>query len=99
MTLDRRVAGTTLRIDVEESFRFPEGAVTFDPEYEALLNLGAAALQLLPESTLVVTGHTDSRGSEATNLALSTARAQVVVDFMVSRGLPANRVVAVGAGE
>jgi outer membrane protein OmpA-like peptidoglycan-associated protein len=99
MTVDPRVQRDTMTIDIDERFRFPEGSVAFDPEFEALLNLGATVLQLLPETTLVITGHTDSTGSEATNVALSHARAQVVVDFMVGRGVPANRVVAVGAGE
>lgn len=99
MTLDERVEGETMTIEVQEQFRFPEGGVTFDPEFEALLNLGAAALQLLPEATLVVTGHTDDAGSEATNLALSQARAQVVVDWMVGKGVAPERVVARGAGE
>ena len=99
MTLDPRVSGESLVIDVDQEFRFPAGEVTFDPEFEALLDLGAAALQLLPETTLVVTGHTDDVGTEGTNLALSQARAQVVVDWMVERGIAPERVVARGAGE
>lgn len=99
MTIDPRVAADTMTIEVDEQFRFPSGRVEFNPEFEALLNLGVAALQLLPESTLVITGHTDSVGDEGTNQALSVARAQVVVDFMVERGIPAERIVARGAGE
>ena len=99
MTLDPRVSGQTLRIDVDERFQFPTGSTAFDPEFEALLGLGVAALQLLPESTLVVTGHTDDVGSDEVNQALSQARAQIVVDFMVRGGIPPERVVARGAGE
>ena len=99
MTLDQRVVGETLTIDVDQEFRFPSGGIVFDVEYEALLNLGVAALQLLPEATLVVTGHTDDVGEEGTNVALSQARAQVVVDWMVDRGISPERVVARGAGE
>ena len=99
MTLDPRVEGETMTVVVEEQFRFPPGAVQFDPKFEALLNLGAAALQLLPESTLVVTGHTDDLGTPETNQALSQARAQIVVDWMVGRGIAPERVVARGAGE
>lgn len=99
MTIDPRVQADTMTIDIDERFRFPSGRLDFAPEFEALLNLGSAALQLLPETTLVVTGHTDDVGTEATNLALSQARAQVVVDFMVAQGIPPERVVARGAGE
>lgn len=99
MTFDERVQGQTLSIDVDQKFRFPPGEITFDPEFEALLNLGAAALQLLPEAQLSVTGHTDAVGDDATNLALGQARAQVVVDWMVARGIAPDRVVARSAGE
>lgn len=98
-TLDERAEGMSMTIEVQEQFRFPEGGVTFEPEFEALLNLGAAALQLLPEATLVVTGHTDDVGTDATNIALSQARAQVVVDWMVGKGVAPERVIARGAGE
>jgi outer membrane protein OmpA-like peptidoglycan-associated protein len=99
MTVDPRVSGETLTVDVAEQFRFPSGSAEFDPQFEALLNLGVAALQLIPESTLVVTGHTDDVGTDEVNQALSLARAQIVVDFMVRGGIPAERVVARGAGE
>jgi outer membrane protein OmpA-like peptidoglycan-associated protein len=46
-----------------------------------------------------MTGHTDALGDEATNLALSRARAQAAVDYMVANGLPPERVVARGVGE
>lgn len=99
MAIDPRVTGESLRIDVDAQFRFGGGSLEFDPAFAGLLDLGAAALQLWPEATLVVTGHTDSIGDEGTNLALSRARAQVVVDWMVDNGLTADRVVARGVGE
>jgi outer membrane protein OmpA-like peptidoglycan-associated protein len=99
MAVDPRVWGGQLTIDVDERFQFPSGSAAFDPRFGALLDLGAAALQLWPEATLVVTGHSDDVGDEAANLALSQARAQVVVDWMVENGLNPERVVARGAGE
>jgi outer membrane protein OmpA-like peptidoglycan-associated protein len=99
MAIDPRVSGETLRIDVDEQFQFAAGATDFDPRFRALLELGAVALRMLPEATLVITGHTDSVGDEGTNLALSRVRAQVVVDYMVANGLPPERVVARGVGE
>jgi outer membrane protein OmpA-like peptidoglycan-associated protein len=99
MSVDPRVSGETLTVDVAEQFRFPTGSASYDPQFEALLNLGVAALQLLPESTLVVTGHTDDVGADDVNQALSLARAQVVVDFMVRGGIPPERIIARGAGE
>lgn len=99
MTLDPRVSGETLDIDVDEQFQFPEGSISYDEEFNSLLTLGAFALELLPETILVVAGHTDSQGDEATNQALSVARANLVRDFMVRGGVPSERIIARGAGE
>jgi OOP family OmpA-OmpF porin len=49
-------------------------------------------------ANLVITGHADSGGEEAYNLRLSEARASAVLAYMVSRGIPAARLAAIGAG-
>jgi len=49
-------------------------------------------------SSISITGHTDSSGSEAWNQHLSLARAEAVANHLESRGIGANRLVAVGAG-
>ncbi len=46
-----------------------------------------------------ISGHTDSDGSDIYNLRLSQARAQAVVDYLVSRGISPNRLIAKGYGE
>ena len=51
-----------------------------------------------PQSRIRVTGHTDASGNEGSNVALSLWRAESVVDYMRNRGLPAERLEAVGAG-
>lgn len=43
--------------------------------------------------------HTDSRGSDASNQSLSERRAKSVVDYLISRGIDASRLIAVGYGE
>lgn len=50
------------------------------------------------DQNIVVEGHTDSRGSVSTNMALSLARAQSVRDFLVSKGVPSERIRAEGLG-
>ncbi|MEH6436264.1 OmpA family protein [Massilia sp. DD77] len=60
----------------------------------------AAALQADPSVTDVdVTGYTDRLGSEKYNLALSERRANAVRDYLVSKGVDANRLKAYGKGE
>ena len=44
-------------------------------------------------------GHTDDRGTEAYNLALSERRAAVVREYLLARGVDSARVAFVGLGE
>jgi outer membrane protein OmpA-like peptidoglycan-associated protein len=63
------------------------------------LNKLASMLRETPGVVIQINAHTDSRGSDAYNLRLSRARAQAVVDYLVSQGIDANRLVAKGWGE
>ena len=51
-----------------------------------------------PLSKIVVEGHTDSQGQPAYNQELSQRRAQVVRDYLVTRGMASDRIVAQGFG-
>ena len=46
-----------------------------------------------------VVGHTDDRGAAAYNQGLSERRAAEVKDYLVSKGVPANKISTSGAGE
>jgi len=53
-----------------------------------------------PEDTLVITGHTDSVGSDAFNLELSRRRAQSVKQYLVEQyAIDEHRLIILGAGE
>ncbi len=53
-----------------------------------------------PRETLVITGHTDSVGSDAFNLELSRRRAQSVKQYLVEQyAIDENRLIVRGAGE
>jgi len=51
-----------------------------------------------PQVAIDVKGYTDSTGSEARNLPLSNERAWAVQDYLVSRGIAADRIFASGFG-
>jgi len=58
--------------------------------------------KLMKERPLIrveITSHTDSRGSDASNMELSERRAQSVTNYLISRGINSSRLVARGFGE
>ncbi len=52
-----------------------------------------------PAIRIELSSHTDSRSGDEFNLALSQVRAQSAVDYLVSQGVAADRLVAKGYGE
>jgi len=56
-------------------------------------------LNTYPSIRVELSSHTDSRGSEAYNLKLSQKRADSAKEYLVSRGIAADRIEAVGHGE
>lgn len=83
------------------------GAVLFKTNKADLLPIAQSSLGPVAEALkeqdaskmIVVEGHTDSRGPDAENQLLSQARAESVRSFLVSRGVPPDRIRAVGKGE
>ena len=65
------------------------------PELEKLFNL----LKANPGLTVEVGGHTDSTGSYEHNMLLSEKRALVVRDYLIERGISADRLKHRGYGE
>ena len=59
----------------------------------------ASKLQGIDIEVVVATGHTDSIGSDAYNIKLSLRRANAVKAFLVSKGIPADRIFTAGKGE
>ncbi len=62
------------------------------PELDRLVNLFA----LYPKLKLEISGHTDNRGSMATNQRLSLSRAKAVVTYLISKGVNRGRLQAKG---
>ncbi len=52
-----------------------------------------------PTIRVQLESHTDCRGSDAANQALSQRRAQACVDYLISKGIDRSRLVAKGFGE
>ena len=69
------------------------------PGAQEKLNAVAEALKNQEDHKMVVEGHTDSQGTEASNLELGQKRAQAVRDYLVSRGVKAETISATGIGQ
>jgi outer membrane protein OmpA-like peptidoglycan-associated protein len=52
-----------------------------------------------PKVKVEIAGYTDSKGSTEYNLKLSSARAEAVVAYLVSKGISSSRMIAKGYGE
>jgi outer membrane protein OmpA-like peptidoglycan-associated protein len=85
----------TFRSDVLfdfDSFMLKPGAY---PELRRV----ADVLKKYPDTTVIVEGHTDTKGSETYNRKLSQDRARAVKDALVQSGVDPARITAVGYGE
>jgi len=59
----------------------------------------ASELLRVPGAIVEVEGHTDSRGTEAYNQALSERRVRAVIDYLTAKGIEKRRLVAKAHGE
>ena len=78
---------------------FDSGSSSISPGAQQRLAQLAQTLNRYPESNVVIRGYTDSTGSEASNLRLSEDRANNVRNYLVSNGVSARRITAMGFGE
>ncbi|WP_093442691.1 OmpA family protein [Variovorax sp. 770b2] len=78
---------------------FEVGGTTLTPASQQVMTEALAAALARSGGDIVVTGHTDTKGTGESNDQLSRRRAQEVVQLFVERQFPANRVEAVGRGE
>lgn len=63
------------------------------------LNQVVGFLRSNPKVLVDIAGHTDDRGSTATNLKVSDARANAVMSYLITKGIARNRMTAKGYGE
>ncbi len=90
---------TTKKSVVLEGVNFKSGKAVLLPESEQILNHVAEILVANPDVNVEIGGHTDSDGSVSNNQKLSEMRANKVRDYLISKGVPAERLTAKGYGE
>jgi outer membrane protein OmpA-like peptidoglycan-associated protein len=80
-------------------FLFDFGSSTLKPEAYAEIAGVANVLKRYPQTTIRVEAHTDAKGSEAYNQALSENRSLAVKSALTQRGVDPKRIQTVGFGE
>jgi outer membrane protein OmpA-like peptidoglycan-associated protein len=106
--LRRQMAGTGVEVERQGdniTLNMPSG-ITFDfdrydlkSEFRPVLDNLATTLNEYNQTRIEVTGHTDSKGTDAYNMTLSQNRANAVAGYLGSRGVASSRMVVTGAGE
>jgi outer membrane protein OmpA-like peptidoglycan-associated protein len=78
---------------------FDTGKATLQPSSQEQLNNIAAILKAYPNAHIKIGGYTDNTGDPTVNQALSEARAQNVMNALVSDGIDSSRLEAKGYGD
>lgn len=85
--------GQTVNIDF---IYFESGKSVLKPASFRSLNSLVEFLNEYPNVKVEISGHTDNTGSQAINQKISEQRAKAVTDYVVSMGVPADRIISKG---
>ena len=86
-------------VDVGDRVFFINDQTDLSPQAIAALEKQVRWLQAYPRYTFTIEGHADERGTREYNIALGARRAQNVRDFLISRGIDANRMRTISYGK
>lgn len=78
---------------------FDTGKATLKPESSKELNELAEYMQLKKSMVVEIAGHTDNVGNKDANQKLSEGRANSVRNYLIKKGIVAERIVAKGYGD
>jgi peptidoglycan-associated lipoprotein len=78
---------------------FAYDSVELTEESRGALQKNAEFMKRRPTARILIEGHADSRGTNEYNLALGERRADSARDYMVSLGIPAERITISSKGE
>ena len=90
--------GDNITLDMPGNVTFALNSAELNPKFDPVLDKVAATLVEYNQTMIQIAGHTDSTGPREYNMKLSEQRAMSVKNFLAGRGVPAKRMVTVGAG-
>jgi len=91
--------GDNIMLNMPDNITFDFDSSTLKSQFHPVLNDVASTLNEYNQTRIEVTGHTDSRGTESYNQALSMRRADSVASYLSSQGVSRGRMAVNGAGE
>jgi outer membrane protein OmpA-like peptidoglycan-associated protein len=95
-----KVIVTETKTEILDPVSFKPGTAELEPRSMPILDAVVSTLQGEPSILEVeVQSHTDERGDDDVNLKLSEQRAQVVMKYLVDKGVAQSRLTAQGYGE
>ena len=86
-------------VNVGDRIFFDTDSSSVRADAAATLDRQAQWLQRYPNYAITVEGHADERGTREYNLALGARRAAATRQYLVSRGVPANRMKTISFGK
>ena len=91
--------GEALMVAFPGDVLFDTGSSSLSPGAFSRLDQLADTLNRYPDTELIVRGHTDAEGSEASNQSLSEQRADSVRRYLIGKGVSPSRITSIGFGE
>ncbi|GBD43946.1 Outer membrane lipoprotein Omp16 [bacterium HR40] len=88
-----------LEINVGDRVFFAFDSAVLDEAAQQTLDRQALWLQQHGNLTVTIEGHADERGTREYNLALGERRAAAVKNYLVAKGIPADRILTISYGE
>ena len=91
--------GDNINLVMPGNITFATAGHDLNADFFEVLDSVIIVLQEFDKTIIVSAGHTDSRGSETYNQALSERRAFAVRDYFISQGVNIEQIIAKGYGE
>ncbi|MDP2306900.1 MAG: OmpA family protein [Pseudomonadota bacterium] len=98
-TKPQRVEVTSDQIVIKQRINFTTGKSSILPDSFAVLDDVAVAMKDYPNIKVEIGGHTDNVGDDTLNQRLSKGRADAVFEYLLAKGVAAQRMITVGYGE
>jgi outer membrane protein OmpA-like peptidoglycan-associated protein len=91
--------GEGINMTFNSGLMFKINSAAISDSYKDDLSAAAGVFKKYPDTHILVEGHTDDTGKDEYNMQLSQKRAEAVVQYFESQGIPRSRMVEKWYGE